>query len=189
MADLEADADDPNDVRWEEEDVEELDKLETDGANAAAGLPSTNEDDERLASSTSRLLSIRNGADEPSPETQPEAQSSPGTSADQPTLLRRRNFANSTPFSLGPNFQQSAAPQNFVRPITPTRSLLHDEDLTPNNETATIPLLTPNVSEMLGDGPMTPTNNAGPFVFDGSAGRAAGRSLAAALPQYTERSA
>lgn len=25
------------------------------------------------------------------------------------------------------------------------------------------------------DGPMTPTNNAGPFVFDGSAGRVIGR--------------
>lgn len=36
---------------------------------------------------------------------------------------------------------------------------------------------------------MTPTNNAGPFVFDGSAGRAQGQRGPAALAQGVERAA
>ena len=37
---------------------------------------------------------------------------------------------------------------------------------------------TPDPSEMIaGEGPLTPRNNAGPFVFDGSAGRSDARQL------------
>jgi len=49
--------------------------------------------------------------------------------------------------------------------------------------------MTPGAIELLADGPMTPTNNAGPFVFDGSAGRTAGHSAAAAVAQNAERAA
>ena len=191
MADLEADVDDPNDVRWEDDDAEESEasKLEIDGAKVPAALPESSEDDESLAASTSRKLSIRNEAFESRPEARSGPQTSASSSAPQPSLLSRRNFANSTPFSLGPNFQEAMAPENYLRPITPTRPLMHDDDLTPSNESVMYPAMTPNALAMLGDGPMTPTNDAGPFVFDGSAGRAVGNSAPTAVPQGSERSA
>ena len=37
-----------------------------------------------------------------------------------------------------------------------------------------------------GEGPLTPRTNAGPFVFDGSAGQAAGGRRVAAIPEDTE---
>ena len=45
---------------------------------------------------------------------------------------------------------------------------------------------TPDVAEQIiaGEGPLTPRNNAGPFVFDGSAGRNSGRVVA--IPEVTE---
>lgn len=166
MADLEADVDDPN-VRWEEDDIEEASKIDNDGANAVMMTPEASANDEALASSTARLLSIRNGTDNPSlaigvPQIPLSA------SADQPSLLSRRNFANSTPFSLGPDFAQSMAQSNYLRPSTPSGSFMPEDGLTPNSDSASIPTI-----EMLRDGPMTPTNDAGPFVFDGSAGRGA----------------
>jgi len=187
VADLEADVDDPNDVRWEDEDADELDKVETDGANADACVPGTDEDDESLANSASRVLSIRNGTDQPSPPGMQAKQqrSVPIVSTGQPSIHSRRNFANSAPFSLGPMPQQPFASRDYLRPVTPG-SLLR-EDFTPNSETATLPAMTPGVIELLADGPMTPTNNAGPFVFDGSAGRTAGHSVAAAVTQNAER--
>ncbi len=43
---------------------------------------------------------------------------------------------------------------------------------------ATLRTATPTSADIIGgEGPLTPRNNAGPFVFDGSAGRAAGRRL------------
>lgn len=191
VADLEADVDDPNDARWEDEDGEELDKVETDGANAEADAPGTGEDDERLATSASRILSIRHGSEQSSPPgMQPkQQQSAPITSTGQPSILIRRNFANSAPFSLGQMPQPPLASRDYLRPITPIGSLLRDQDFTPNGESANLPAMTPGVMAMLADGPMTPTNNAGPFVFDGSAGRTAGHSAAAALAQNVEHAA
>ncbi len=190
VADLEADVDDPNDVRWEDDDVDELDKVETDGANAEASMPGTDEDDERLSTSASRVLSIRNGSDQPSPPSmQSKQQHSAPTSTGQPSILIRRNFANSAPFSLGAMPQQPLASRDYLRPITPSGSLFREEDFTPNSDSATLPAMTPGAIELLADGPMTPTNNAGPFVFDGSAGRTAGHNAAAAVAQNAERAA
>lgn len=191
VADLEADVDDPNGVRWEDDDADELDKVETDGANAEDYAPGAGEDDEGLATSTSRILSIRDGSEQPSPPVmQPkQQQSAPITTTGQPSILIRRNFANSAPFSLGTMPQPPLASRDYLRPITPIGSLLPDEDVTPNSESVSLPAMTPGVMALLADGPMTPTNNAGPFVFDGSAGRTPGHSAAAALAQNAERAA
>ncbi|MCJ1463523.1 hypothetical protein MMC07_002131 [Pseudocyphellaria aurata] len=73
---------------------------------------------------------------------------------------------------------------NRLRPITPTEPILQ-EDLTPDGS----PSALTTGADLSSDGPMTPTNNAGPFVFDGSAGRAAGRSTVAGLVHETESAA
>lgn len=73
---------------------------------------------------------------------------------------------------------------NYLRPITPTEPILQD-DVTPNGS----PSALATGADLTNDGPMTPTNNAGPFVFDGSAGRAAGRRTVAGMVQETESAA
>lgn len=73
---------------------------------------------------------------------------------------------------------------NYLRPITPTDPVLR-EDVTPNGS----PSALGTGADLTNDGPMTPTNNAGPFVFDGSAGRAAGRRTVAGMVQETESAA
>lgn len=73
---------------------------------------------------------------------------------------------------------------NYLRPITPTEPILQ-EDVTPNGS----PSALATGADLTSDGPMTPTNNAGPFVFDGSAGRAAGRRTVAGMVQETESAA
>lgn len=73
---------------------------------------------------------------------------------------------------------------NYLRPITPTEPIIQD-DVTPNGSPSA---LAAGV-DLANDGPMTPTNNAGPFVFDGSAGRAAGRRTVASIVQETESAA
>lgn len=73
---------------------------------------------------------------------------------------------------------------SHLRPITPTEHILQ-EDVTPNGS----PSALATGADLSTDGPMTPTNNAGPFVFDGSAGRAAGRRTVAGMVQETESAA
>lgn len=64
----------------------------------------------------------------------------------------------------GPSFP------NYPRPVTPIASLSNDPETTPDASPS-------GGAEMLTtDGPMTPTNHAGPFVFDGSGGRRGGQS-------------
>ena len=100
---------------------------------------------------------------------------------DAPSILNRRNAQRYSP-SLTPD-QQPASFGNYLRPITPTAPLTVDDDLAAassgahasNGENGILArLLTPTTTEnFVADGPMTPTNSAGPFVFDGSAGRSA----------------
>lgn len=189
VADLEADVDDPNNVSWEEEDAEgsEIGKSETDGVNAATVLPASSEDDDSIVAATSRV-SIQNATEETMSDPKTAPRGPPSVSSPPSSLLARRNFANSTPFSLGPDFQQTSNTGNYLRPITPTQSLFSHDDATPNVELAN-PAMEQNVLELLSNGPMTPTNNAGPFVFDGSAGGAVGHPVAAAVVHNAERSA
>ena len=103
-----------------------------------------------------------------------------------PSILNRRNAQRCSP-SLSPNLEPSSY-GNYLRPITPTAPLSVDSDLPmvgtsiggvnggagdgENSNLARV--LTPTTTEnFVGDGPMTPTNSVGPFIFDGSAGRTA----------------
>ena len=121
---------------------------------------------------------------------------SPSTS-----ILNRRNAQRHSP-SLTPepenNVSRSIEQQtissygNYLRPITPTAPLTVDNDITSAGAATTdYPngrfvrpgqggsdnigrVSTPRTTEkFVVDGPITPTNSAGPFVFDGSAGRSA----------------
>ena len=197
VTDLEAEVDDPNDEDWEDEEHEvELNRVETHGTNAVPSISEHNDEDVGNAASTSRLLSIRNGADE-SPISPvfpmdgiPDSSDIAATPRETSLLSRRAARRISPPEgSLGNGSQFSASPfrspeehnptfGHYLRPITPTQPLLQDEEMASNGGSPPAQLSGPNAAEMLiADGPMTPTNNAGPFVFDGSAGRRAATSL------------
>lgn len=56
-----------------------------------------------------------------------------------------------------------------------------------NDTPATLRTATPTSADLIGgEGPLTPRNDAGPFVFDGSAGRASGRRLTASATDGPE---
>ena len=57
----------------------------------------------------------------------------------------------------------------YLRPITPPQPQMEDGNLDRPK------LHTPTMDMLVSEGPMTPTNTAGPFVFDGGAGRASAR--------------
>ena len=80
------------------------------------------------------------------------------------TLLSRRRPTNEGQSDMRLPSNQT----QFLRPITPTEPL----DATVNVDSAHGQ--TPTMDMLVREGPMTPTNTAGPFVFDGSAGRASG---------------
>lgn len=170
VTDLEADVDDPVDDDWEDHHGAES-SPEMNSPNAANGLSIAEQDelvtdgDDFLAQAASNLT-IRNG-----PHSAPQTSTVSG-----PTNLLSRRGARRitppyTPAREHSNPEAPTGPVQYLRPITPTQPLLGDED---NNESSSLrtPTMTDNFSH---DGPMTPTNNAGPFVFDGSAGRVIGR--------------
>ena len=124
--------------------------------------------------------------------------SSPSSST---SILNRRNAQRYSP-SLTPEpengpsrsteQQSTSLYGNYLRPITPTAPLTVDNDLASAGAATTdysnrrfihpgqgggdniARVHTPRTTEnFVVDGPMTPTNSAGPFVFDGSAGRSA----------------
>ena len=175
VTDLEADIEDPEDANWEDEhgtesspemapthDINDMIPEEEEAEGTAMGG-----EDDGLSNTTSRLLSVRD-----------ESHSTPSvtTSSDltdeanpAPSLLTRRGARRiSPPFSRTADRSVSKSTPGavqFLRPITPTQPLLGTEEF---SESA---LRTPTTDMLIHDGPMTPTNNAGPFVFDGSAGR------------------
>ena len=138
--------------------------------------------DEELCYSASRRLRIGNETNS-TPYTTTSSDPNNASSA-SPKLLTRRG-ARRIPSSSPPVTEQletrpTSIPIQFLRPITPTQPLMGDE----LHGTS---LRTPTTTDMLlHDGPMTPTNNAGPFVFDGSAGRAGGCRIANNLSSHTE---
>ena len=207
VADLEADVDDPDalDEEWEDEANENGSNPELNETPETNGVVSENtkslsrDEDGTMQGVSSRLSSVRVEAD-------PSAVLS-NTQSEEPrqTLLSRRNARRvSPPYAqrlVGEpiperrsednhsNSSPNSTFQNYLRPITPTQPLMPDDDLTPNEEFASA-LNASTPSDMLvSDGPMTPTNNAGPFVFDGSAGRAGSRSMAPGLSAETQSAA
>lgn len=148
-------------------------------------------EDEQPAAASSRILTVRNDVDPThsfSTPTDPADVSSPQN------IPGRRNATRPAPNPLsggslmpisGDDNTQNSGSYRQLRPVTPSESVLQDEHITPNGS----PLGQEATELLVSDGPMTPTNNAGPFVFDGSAGRMAGRRADASLPPETESTA
>ncbi|KAL8683883.1 MAG: hypothetical protein Q9186_000226 [Xanthomendoza sp. 1 TL-2023] len=192
------------------ESAEDASVVVNDGSSHAAADRALNEEDTALATATTRQLSVRNGIDPPpesaeytgidapppsrsafSPTTVSPTNVSPTTdrgtsSSGLTTLLNRRNGHRLTPprhIPLPPTDEDHAmtmplSQDAYLQPFSPTQSLFGNADLLPR-ETIMGDAITPG-SEL---GPMTPTNNAGPFVFDGSAGRDSIHQSAASSPE------
>ncbi|KAK0507714.1 hypothetical protein JMJ35_009603 [Cladonia borealis] len=177
VTDLEADVDDI-DEDWGDEDGAGS-SPEVIASQSSNGAISEHEDlamdgiEEELSSRTSRKLVITNDTHlTPSSTNSSDPNSASGPSHN--LLVRRGARRISPPFAAAaeqPDTRSASSPIEYLRPITPTQPLMGDE----LNEAS---LRTPTTTDMLlHDGPMTPTNNAGPFVFDGSAGRAGGHRM------------
>jgi hypothetical protein len=93
-------------------------------------------------------------------------------------LLARRQAANPVSHEL------STMNGNIDMPVR-----LDEEELNVQLEHQRTNTQTPDPEQIIaGEGPLTPRNNAGPFVFDGSAGRSEGRqSVVPGIPEITER--
>ena len=172
VTDLEADIEDPEDGSWEDENGTESSPEMApahdnhDMVPEPQGMVMGDEDDE-LSNTTSRLLCVR---DDRTSTPSVTTSSDPTNGANQaPGLLTRRGARRiSPPFSRAGDrsvSKSTTGAAQLLRPITPTQPLLGTANF---NEPA---LRTPTTDMLIHDGPMTPTNNAGPFVFDGSAGR------------------
>ncbi|MCJ1403998.1 hypothetical protein MMC11_007222 [Xylographa trunciseda] len=190
MADLEADVDDPLDEWHDDEDEDadiNVDSEQNFSHTTSNSDPKSNGTEVPILSnvvsahesvyqdlpSRSRQLSNTNITDEHPSTISPSNQPTPSSG---PSLISRRlasrpsfGVVDEVPghedsnMSIDIAANQSATPQS--RPITPrTASGLR----TPTSA----------AGEVLDHvGPLTPRNDAGPFVFDGSAGRSAGRRM------------
>lgn len=193
MADLEADVDDldPDERDWEDyegDDEQNQDHLDNSD-RAISEITGVNREfpprieDKSSASAQSKVLSLRpkiGSAPTDNTSGPPSAGNAP-TSQFVSSIINRRNTSRrqSTQQPQPVDEQSSLARSDEIarrtanlRPITPTQPNLRDVDTLPNNS-APARETTPTGADLVSDGPMTPTNNAGPFVFDGSAGRAA----------------
>ncbi|KAL8968403.1 MAG: hypothetical protein Q9197_004904 [Variospora fuerteventurae] len=197
----EADVDDPDAMDdWEDEEASSgsaaggKESSPSNGISREAAHEEIEHEDNDLASMTSRQLSVRNGGDPPTHaiesagvDAPPPSRAAPSPNADGassssssssssslPSLLNRRNARHVTPprqerLPSTAEEQSTSLPlaqDAYLRPITPTQASLAAGDFF-HRDAMMGDAITPS-SEL---GPMTPTNNAGPFVFDGSAGR------------------
>ena len=172
VTDLEADIEDPEEGSWEDGNGTESSPEMAPTHDINETVPeqedmAIGDEDDGLSAATSRLLSVRD--DSHSTPSVAAALDSTNNANPAPGLLTRRGARRiSPPFSRVADRSASKPTPGavqFLRPITPTQPLLGVEQF---NESA---LRTPTTDMLIHDGPMTPTNNAGPFVFDGSAGR------------------
>lgn len=178
VTDLEADIEDPEDANWE-------DANGTESSPEMGAIDDTNDiipeqeemvtsgEEDGLSHTTSRLLSIRDDS-HLTPSVTASSDPTNGANTALGLLTRRGARRILPPFSHAGDRSASKSTSGavqFLRPITPTQPLLEIDDF---NESA---LRTPTTEMLIHDGPMTPTNNAGPFVFDGSAGRRANNGL------------
>lgn len=196
VADLEADVDDPDAMDdWEDEEAssasgaDEKEAAMPNGTSQEAAQQELDQEDSHLATMTSRQLSVRNGVDPPPDSVEYTGVDAPPPSRDAispnsdrgaastiaSSLLSRRNARRITPPPRHERLPVTAEEQSttvplsrdaLLRPFTPTQSFLGDHSLF-HRDVMMGDAITPS-SEL---GPMTPTNHAGPFVFDGSAGR------------------
>lgn len=204
MTDLEADVEDGNDEDWEDDD--NAAEVEANNANtnethevvSDRALHNGAREDEDLATMSNRILTVRNnpGPAPPIPIlTQPFSVPADLADISSPqniigrrnpswTTARPTNSDSSLP-KANDNHRRTSAFFRLPRPMTPTESTLQEQNITSNRLSSG-----QEATELLtSDGPLTPTNNAGPFVFDGSAGRAAGQRAVASLALETESTA
>ena len=176
VTDLEADVDDPENDSWEDENCHDLSPdmsafpsmdpdFDANGVLPDHDEPGLNGEVNGLSHATSRV-SINN-----SRHSTPPPASHPGpngeTNATSSLLNRRGTRCTSPTITAADEHPIPPVPSThiqYLRPITPTEPLMGDGVL--NDPSIRTPTLTENYTH---DGPMTPTNNAGPFVFDGSA--------------------
>jgi len=203
VADLEADVEDPTAWDdWQEDEVEG-----TDGVSEQPNCASTSnangihpggeethditngatdsDDDGVLATMATRNLIITN------PEN-PDVSSEDMSHSPQPPgsgLLSRRNgsfthareISTSKPLDIPGRTSTSASRSERSRSLT----IQNDEDHP--GDSSLFRATTPTAPHTLEhEGPMTPRNDAGPFVFDGSAGRASGRRIVASLAEAAD---
>jgi pSer/pThr/pTyr-binding forkhead associated (FHA) protein len=150
VADLEADVDEPIED-WEDlEDSAEDEKPET--------LPKPSEEansqSQNAVTASMQDLSLREASPNASAMSSTSAPHSP-TASTGPSLLQRRIASQTQIAPLADVVTPDAAADTEVEGGEPK------EQTTPTTE----------VSGVIAEGPLTPRNNAGPFVFDGSAGR------------------
>ena len=181
MTDLEADVDDPPDAWADGDEDDEDDEDDADERVAEEPPPppygQTTEDplDRELASS-SRNLSLMNGSEPSSPSSSYAPSASTG-----PSLIARRLAARPQiePISEPDDESMDTTDGSSARPIG---DAWHSEASVHSNGHSTprgadVRSLSPAANDALvREGPLTPLNDAGPFVFDGSAGRASARS-------------
>lgn len=169
VTDLEAEVDDPN-IEWEDEDIEPPENREmnttppVNGVQHEAGEVAVNEDNHALAHPASESPV---NAHEHHLTHFATTSSDPTNSASHDLLSRRAARPIEGPFSseqdLSMPIRTAPGPIDYLRPITPTGPLM-------GLEIDGDPIPTPTTDQLVEHGPMTPTNTAGPFVFDGSAG-------------------
>lgn len=200
MADLEADVDDldPDERDWEDyegDDEQNQDHLDnSDRAiseiSGVSGEPPPRAEDRSSVSAQSKVLAIRPKAGSVPTDNSsntPSAIHAPPSQFVSSIINRRNTSRRQSTQQPQPVDEQSSLARSDeatrrtanLRPFTPTQPNLRDVDITPPNDSPPARETTPTGADLVSDGPMTPTNNAGPFVFDGSAGRAAGSRMVA----------
>lgn len=191
MTDLDADVDDMDEEKWEDGEVEKGLDLKDVQMGEANGTHLEHPafrvgEEEHPARTSSRILSVQNGQG-PSPSlsnfvSYVSKSTDQAVGSNTPTNLAYRRNASRTntqsftgdPTASGFNTIGRGGPSflSYARPATPIQSLPRDDETTPDGSPSA-------GGELLAtDGPMTPTNHAGPFVFDGSGGRRTGLSPA-----------
>jgi len=197
VADLEADVDDPYDYE-EQGDEEADDSSESNGTEKATlstgGVVSNGM---HAGTGATHLANSVSGHQDPDHDTiedredlvtrVPTADNRHSADEFEPSasLLSRRKVSSNSMLQRGIKATQPMPTAGGTSPRSSNSGTEQDGDITHSAEpSSTLRAATPTAGETLSpEGPMTPRNDAGPFVFDGSAGRASGRRAVASLAE------
>jgi E3 ubiquitin-protein ligase DMA1/2 len=189
VADLEADVDDPfPDAEWEEVDADDAAEEQAHSAQATNITSMLQVPSIEKSNSTNCAGSVIGCGDS-------QENTGEDTTGSESELQQAMNHLNITPhdtLTTGPPESHSSIGPVNIRSGRPTARQGNTSDgrtITSDIESSMRIDRTPSpsgrlpvgVSDILSgpDGPMTPRNDAGPFIFDGSAGRAAGARMSA----------
>lgn len=189
VADLEADVDDPfPDAEWEEIDADDAAE-EQAAPKQATNITSTLQVPSiEIANSTSRAGSIHGHGD----SQENTGEDTTGSESELQQAMDHLNITpRNTPATDPPESHSSIGPVNIRSGRSTARHEISSDGRTSSFDVESFMRndRTPSPSGRLPvcagdllsghDGPMTPRNDAGPFVFDGSAGRAASARISA----------